>query len=177
MWFAFVKFIKNQVTVNGRLVDTQLVGLFYRDNNNDGNVVYMPSPEYLEAGKFKLSRTSTSSGVTTTDISSDKYNTEYKAKLQSVGKSELCQLSFASIAMVAGTQKDLTKRILTDIFACLIETSRKTQREARLKFKGLGTLHLFKNREIAFLYEDDSFALDLSTIAGTKTSKDLFLER
>ena len=42
------------MTVNGRLVDTQLIGLFCKDAN--GDVVYMPSREYLEAGKFKLQR-------------------------------------------------------------------------------------------------------------------------
>ena len=35
VWQAFVKFIKNQVTVNGRLVDTQLIGLFCKDSNGD----------------------------------------------------------------------------------------------------------------------------------------------
>jgi hypothetical protein len=53
---------------------------------------------------------------------------------------------------------------LTDIFAALIEISRKTQKEARIKLKGFGVLHLFKNREIAFLYEDESIAIDLSQI-------------
>lgn len=52
VWYALVKFVKNQVTVNGRLVDTQLVGLFGKDEY--GDVQYMPSPDYLEAGKFKL---------------------------------------------------------------------------------------------------------------------------
>jgi len=52
VWYAFVKFVKNQVTVNGRLVDTQLIGLFGKDQN--GDVLYMPSPDYLEAGKYKL---------------------------------------------------------------------------------------------------------------------------
>ena len=54
VWYSFVKFIKNQVTVNGRLVDTQLIGLFGKDAQ--GDVIYMPSREFLEAGKFKLQR-------------------------------------------------------------------------------------------------------------------------
>ena len=54
VWQAFVKFCKNQVTVNGRLVDTTIVGLFAKDAN--GDVMYMPSPDYLEAGKFKLQK-------------------------------------------------------------------------------------------------------------------------
>lgn len=52
VWYSFVKFVKNQVTVNGRLVDTQLIGLFGKDAS--GNALYMPSPDFLEAGKFKL---------------------------------------------------------------------------------------------------------------------------
>ena len=77
--------------------------------------------------------------------------------------------------MVAGTQKEMARRILTEFFASLIELSRRTQKEARIKFRGLGTLHLFKNRELAFLFEDES--IDLATIAGTKVSNNLFLER
>ena len=59
VWFSFAKFLKNQVTVNGKLVDTQLIGLFFRDNDDNGSVVFWPSVDYLEAGKFKLSKTST----------------------------------------------------------------------------------------------------------------------
>ena len=54
VWQAFVKFVKNQVAINGRVVDTQLIGLFCKDAS--GDVIYMPSCEYLEAGKFKLQR-------------------------------------------------------------------------------------------------------------------------
>ena len=52
VWQAFVKFVKNQVTVNGRLVDTQIIGLFCKDQT--GDVLFLPSRDYLEAGKFKL---------------------------------------------------------------------------------------------------------------------------
>jgi len=65
------------------------------------------------------------------------------------------------------------KRILVEIFAVLIEVSRKTGREARVKMKGFGTLHLFKNRELAFNAVDDS--VDLSKLDSKNTS--LFLER
>ena len=54
VWYAFVKFCKNQITVNGRLVDTTLVGLFAKDAN--GDIMFLPSPDYLEAGKFKLQK-------------------------------------------------------------------------------------------------------------------------
>lgn len=67
---------------------------------------------------------------------------------------------------------------MTEIFACLVETSRKTGKEARIKFKAFGTLYLFKNRELAFNGEESEGAtLDLSTIAGTKISSDLFAAR
>ena len=54
IWQSFSKFIKNQVMTNGRLVDTQLIGLFGKDAN--GDAFYMPSREYLEAGKFRLQK-------------------------------------------------------------------------------------------------------------------------
>ena len=46
--------MKNQVSINGRLLDTTLIGLFCKDSN--GDVIYMPSSDFLEAGKFKLQR-------------------------------------------------------------------------------------------------------------------------
>lgn len=52
VWHSFVKFVKNQVITNGRCVDTQLIGLIYRDEKQV--VRYLPSVEYLEAGKFKF---------------------------------------------------------------------------------------------------------------------------
>ena len=52
VWYSFVKYIKSQVTVSNRLVDTQLIGVFFKDSF--GDVTYMPSPDFLEAGKFKL---------------------------------------------------------------------------------------------------------------------------
>lgn len=52
VWLAFSKFVKNQVVTNGRVVDTGLIGLFYNDSLRQ--VSYMPSPDYLDAGKFKL---------------------------------------------------------------------------------------------------------------------------
>jgi hypothetical protein len=67
------------------------------------------------------------------------------------------------------------KRILNDLFACLIETSRKTTKEARIKFKAFGTLYLFKNRELAFNQIDE--VIDLASIAGSRASNDLFAAR
>ena len=93
VWYAFVKHIKNQVTINGRLVDTQIIGLFYRDNHDHGNVVYKPSCEYLEAGKFKLSKTSLNS-ETAANQSMEQYQASYDQLLQTVSKNELCHVSF-----------------------------------------------------------------------------------
>ena len=100
VWYAFTKFIRNQVTVNGRLVDTQIFGLFYRDNDDSGNVVFMPSVEYLEAGKFKLSKTN---NETVASLPLEQYSAKYLEIVQSAGKSQQAQISFGSIAMVAGT--------------------------------------------------------------------------
>ena len=85
VWLSFCKFIKNQVTVNGRLVDTQLIGLFGKDAY--GDVIYMPSPDYLEAGKFKLQRGSGSLisklGLAEGSVGLiDAYSAKYQEKLQ-----------------------------------------------------------------------------------------------
>ena len=102
VWYAFVKFVKSQVTVNGRLLDTSIFGLFYKDNANSGNVVFMPSMEYLEAGKFKLSRTSPNN-ETVAATSMAEYSAKYAEKIRSTSKGELCVLSYSSIAMVTDT--------------------------------------------------------------------------
>ena len=52
VWQAFIKFVKNQVVCNGRVVDTTLIGLFFNDSRRE--VSFMPSPDFLDAGKFKL---------------------------------------------------------------------------------------------------------------------------
>lgn len=84
-------------------------------------------------------------------------------------------LSFASLSLVTSSSKDQAKRILTDIFAAMIETSRKTQKEARITLKGIGTLYVFKNRELAFNAIDESVA-NLEPLAGKKGT-DIFLAR
>lgn len=73
---------------------------------------------------------------------------------------------------MTNSTKEQVKRILTDIFAALIETSRKTTREARIKMKAFGTIYLFKNRELAFNQVDES--VDLARIQGNTS---VFLER
>lgn len=51
VWGSFVKFIVSQVMTNGKCVDTQLIGLIFKSNHSVG---FLPSADYLEAGKFKF---------------------------------------------------------------------------------------------------------------------------
>ena len=74
VWAAFVKFIRNQTIVNGRLVDTQLIGFFAKNDNGNG-VSYWPSPDFLEAGKFKLQRGLGS--VVSEEVANSQMNSEY----------------------------------------------------------------------------------------------------
>jgi hypothetical protein len=67
-------------------------------------------------------------------------------------------LSFASLSIVTNVSKEQTKSIMTDFFAAFIEISRRTMRECRIVLKGLGVLHLFKNREIAITGFDDAYS-------------------
>lgn len=61
---------------------------------------------------------------------------------------------------------------MTDFFAALVEVSRKTNKEARIKMKDFGTIYLFKNRELAFKVLDDN--IDLVKLDQNNV---LFLER
>ena len=45
--------MKNNVVINGKIVDTQLIGLFYPQ---DDKVFYLPSLDFLQAGKFKVNK-------------------------------------------------------------------------------------------------------------------------
>jgi hypothetical protein len=50
---TFCKFISAHCLNKDRAVDTTLIGLFIPCG---GKVTYMPLPDFLEAGKFKLQR-------------------------------------------------------------------------------------------------------------------------
>ncbi len=54
VWQAFEKFVYNQVVCKNRTVDTLIIGIFTK--NQLDQVVYLPNPDYLEVGKFKLQR-------------------------------------------------------------------------------------------------------------------------
>lgn len=59
-------------------------------------------------------------------------------------------MHLAALGIVANVSEELVRQILTDFFAALVEVSRRTTKEARIELKGVGLLHLFKNRELAF---------------------------
>lgn len=63
-------------------------------------------------------------------------------------------MSFAAIGIVAKVSEDLCKQVLTDFFSALVEVSRRTLKEVKIELKGVGFLHLFKNRELAFQHVD-----------------------
>ena len=82
IWFAFTKFVKNQVVTNGRVVDTGLIGLFFNDSQRQTQ--YMPSPEYLDAGRFKLQkgpRGQADEACEENDQTKQAYDEKYRNKL------------------------------------------------------------------------------------------------
>lgn len=65
-------------------------------------------------------------------------------------------VNFGSIGIVSGVKAEQAKKYLTDLFAILIETNRKHNKEVRLNFRQLGSLCLYKNGELSFTTLDDS---------------------
>lgn len=63
----------------------------------------------------------------------------------------------AALGIVTSLSEEAVRQILTDVFAALVEVSRRTTKEASLCLKGVGSLHLFKNRELAWLSHDIQF--------------------
>lgn len=59
-------------------------------------------------------------------------------------------MSYASISAVTNLGKEIVQRILTDFFQALIEISRRSAKEARIKISQSGILCLFRNRELSF---------------------------
>lgn len=74
---AFAKFVKTQVADKNKILDTGLIGIFMKVG--DEQVCYFPSPEFLEAGKFRLLR------ETLREKGSGEYSGLY---LKKMGKSE-----------------------------------------------------------------------------------------
>ena len=63
------------------------------------------------------------------------------------------------------------RQILADFFAALVEVSRRSTKEARIAFKGLGFLHLFKNRELAFQHVDKFADLTVDELAKNQAQQ------
>lgn len=111
VWQAFEKLLYDQVVNKGRLVDSQLAGLFFRLPTQQ-HVTFMPSPEYVDAGKFKVQRLFANGGDTT---QTRQYYQESYAQMLADSVSTV-QVSFASISAVTSVAKDLVHKILSDVF-------------------------------------------------------------
>ena len=57
VWQAFEKFLYKQVGVKNKVVDTMNIGIFRKTPGDDYLIQYLPLPEYIKAGKFKLQNT------------------------------------------------------------------------------------------------------------------------
>lgn len=139
-----------------RSVDTNLIGVFLKEKvglSGETRVRFYPSPEYLEAGKFKLLR------EILKEKGSQDYLRFYNSKVESVTRGEtasvegrpIVSLNFGAIAMVSGVKAEQAKQFLSELFALLIETNRKLTKEVKLSFKQFGNLHLYKNGELSFV--------------------------
>ena len=146
------------------MVDTQLCGIFFKINSQ-ASVQFLPSPEYLEAGKFKISRHAKMVDTQNLNLNKLYYRESYDQLLavsdyytlfdrpsECLGykKSDLALVSSASISTVTNVSKDKVARILTDFFQGLIEVSRRTNKEAKICVGACGHLLLQKNRELSF---------------------------
>ena len=91
---------------------------------------YMPSPDYVEAGKFKLQRKTHAARLVGHDhdplTALSLYTESYNQTLLEWNRTETTLLSYASIAAVTSHPTPLVQRIITDTFQTLIELSRRT---------------------------------------------------
>ena len=55
MWQAFEKFVHKQVCLKNKIADTLIIGLFRKVPNESG-IQFLPQPDFLEVGKFKLQK-------------------------------------------------------------------------------------------------------------------------
>ena len=51
VWQAFVKFLRSQVEVKGKMVNTHYIGHFVK---YEEQILYLPTSDFIEAGKFKF---------------------------------------------------------------------------------------------------------------------------
>ena len=124
-----------------------LIGAFLPDANQKCN--FFPSPEYIEAGRFKLPKSIVS------QLNSNPEST-YQTYYDSMVKDPLA-LNFGSIAIVCNIKADKAKQILTDIFACLVELRRKhkNSKDLKVQLKSLGHLCVSKSGELSFIEISD----------------------
>jgi len=82
---------------------------------------FFPSPDYLEAGKFKIQRSLNASRIVGSDIENvaqakQLYRESYDQILAETKKSDITYMSYASIGAVTNLGKEMVQRILTDFF-------------------------------------------------------------
>jgi hypothetical protein len=109
-----------------------------RQDSDTQKVRLYPSPEFLDAGKFKHSK------LIRQELS--KFGNEYEKLFQHIkdeatSSDSLISVQQSSIAATCGTQSEVVHQILTNFFACLIEINRKTKKEVKVSFgKTFGSL-------------------------------------
>ena len=158
LWQAFSKYIKNQVQEKQRSVDTTIFGVFMKDGDK---LRFLASPEYLEAGKFRLPR----------DVLKEKGSEDYSKfyeKITGCQEGEMPVLNFGAIAIVSGLKADKAQTYLTDLFALLIENSRKTTKEVRMSFGSFGELILYRNGELGFNFRSSSDYSDTKSLTDLR---------
>tara|TARA_B110000285_G_C15060740_1_gene582231 strand:+ start:234 stop:557 length:324 start_codon:yes stop_codon:yes gene_type:complete len=101
VWRAFSKFLKNQCELKGKAVDTQIMGLFLMKEGTQTLCLY-PSPEFLDAGKFKLPKFMRQQ-MMEKNMSYEELYVSLKAK------TELSIMNFGSIGSVCNLQQDAAK--------------------------------------------------------------------
>ena len=84
-----------------------MIGLFLPSNTIEGSVDFYPSPQFLEAGKFKLSRKTRVSMEQTGRQSYESFY-EYLQNSEMSGIN-FAQMSFSAIATVCGQSADQSK--------------------------------------------------------------------
>ena len=114
----------------------------------------MPSPEYLEAGQFKLSKKLIS------DLGNDvsNYTAYYQNKLKEL---EPLNLNLSSIALVCNIKTEKAKICLHDLFACLIEMTRKetSNRKIAMTLRKFGVIEV-QNGQLSFSQSDGGLTIE-----------------
>ena len=91
---SFSKYLKTQIEDKNKSVDTQIMGVFIKE---DDQTRFYPTVQFLEAGKFKLPR----------DILKQKGNDDYAKLYQDkTAEQDLMLLNFGALAIVSGIKQD-----------------------------------------------------------------------